>query len=64
MEDELVRVRIEIVNDQDQVIWGHEGPVQVPKELKTPPDRPFKAGRFMFYGFTYQPIVKALLENQ
>ena len=59
-------IYIEIRDDNNEPVWSHEGPLNVPKEMKTPLDKPFRDPKngAATYGFTYQPIVKAILKNQ
>ena len=63
MEDNM-KIQIEIFDDDGESIWWYEGDLHLPKELKTPVDRPFKYGKYRVYGFTFQPIVKVKLEGQ
>ena len=58
------KIRIEILRDNGDVEWGYEGPLESPKDLKTPNDRPFRCNRHLVYGFVFQPMVKAILGGE
>jgi hypothetical protein len=52
------------IKDGEEVIWEYEGPLESPKDLKTPVDRPFRCPKHLVYGFIYQPVVKAILGGE
>ena len=57
-------VRIEILDDKEEIQHFYEGPIENPTELKTPPDRPFRTKKFLIFGYSFQPRVKALLGGE
>jgi hypothetical protein len=59
-----MKVVIQILDDRDEPVWGHEGPLETPKDMKTPPDRPWRSGKYKVYGFVFQPVVKVVLGGE
>jgi hypothetical protein len=58
-------IRLTIEDDNGEIIWEEEGkdPCK-PFDLKFPPDRPVRSKKYLWYGFVYQPIVKAIYQEQ
>ena len=57
-------VRLEIRDEKNEVQYLYEGPLENPAEMKTPADRPFRTKKYLIFGYSFQPRVKALLGGE
>lgn len=54
-------VKIQLIDDNGEVWYEADGPIQEPLGFKTRPDSPkISEGKYYIFGFTYQPIVKVI----
>ena len=57
-------IRLTIEDDNGEVFWEDERDACHPFDFKLPPDRPVRGKKHLFYGYIFQPIVKAVYQEQ
>ena len=56
-------IRLTLEDDNGEVFWEEERDCCHPFDFKLPNDRPVRGKKYLFYGFIYQPIVKAVYQE-